>query len=87
MISNMRRLYPRGAASRGICIDAEGATLGPDRALVCRTSRGYRVIEREEASALQKCLFDAARDQDWLFCQCQRIADALDKGEIALAQI
>ncbi len=87
MIRDMRRLHPRGAASRGICVDAEGATLGPDCSLVLRTSHGYRVIDREEASALQKCLSDASRDQDWLFRQCQRIADALDKGEMALAQI
>jgi hypothetical protein len=26
-------------------------------------------------------------DRDWLFRQCRRIAEALDKGEIALAQI
>lgn len=87
MIRNMRRLHPRGAASRGICVDAEGATLGPDCTLVRHTSSGYRAIARDEASALQKCLSDASGDQDWLFRQCQRIADALNKGEIALAQI
>ena len=87
MIRDMRRLHPRGAAGRGICVDAEGATIGPDCSLVRRTSRGYHAINREDASALQKCLVDAAPDQVWLFRQCQRIADALNKGEIALAQI
>ncbi len=29
----------------------------------------------------------ATKDEDWLFWQCRRIAEALDKGEIALAQI
>jgi hypothetical protein len=48
---------------------------------------GFRPIAREDASTLQKCLLGADRDQDWLFRQCQRIAAALDKGEVALAQI
>lgn len=87
MVRNMRRLHPRGAAGPGICVDVEGATIGPDCILVRRTSCGYRAIDREDASTLQKCLFDAMPDQDWLFRQCQRIADALQKGEIALAQI
>jgi hypothetical protein len=87
MIRDMRRLHPRGAAGQGICVDAEGAMLGPDCTLVGRTSHGYRAIDRGEAAGLQKCLFDIADDQDWLYRQCQRIAKALNKGEIALAQI
>jgi hypothetical protein len=87
VLENMRRLHPRGTENRGICVDTEGAMLGSDCVLVRRTSRGYRAIDREDASALQKCVFGAARDQDWLFRQCQRIADALDKGDLALAQI
>jgi hypothetical protein len=83
----MRRLHPRGAANRGICVDAEGAMLGPDCVLVRRTSRGFRSIERDHAGALQKCVLVEGRDRDLLFRQSQRIAEALDKGEIALAQI
>jgi hypothetical protein len=87
MYDNMWRLYPRGAANRGICVDAEGAMLGPDCVLVRRTPHGFRAIPGDEAAALQKCLLDSARDRDWLFSQCRRIADALDQGELALAQI
>jgi hypothetical protein len=87
MLDNMRRLHPRGAANRGICVDIEGAMLGPSCVLVRRMPQGFRGIEREDASALQKCVFGAGRDQDWLFRQCSRIADALDQGEITLAQI
>jgi ISXO2-like transposase domain len=87
MLENMRRLHPRGAASRGICVDANGAMLGPDCVLVQRTSRGYRSIERGAATTLQKAIIGADRESDWLFRQAGRIADALDKGEIALAQI
>jgi hypothetical protein len=87
MLATMRRLHPRGAANRGICVDAEGAMLGPDCVLVRRTRRGFRPIDRDDASQLQKCLLGADQDEDWLFRQCRSIADALDKGEIALAQI
>src|ERR1700722_17282408 len=87
MFLNMRRLHPRGAANRGISVDADGAMLGPACVLVRRTSHGFRGIERGQASALQKCVFAADREPDWLFRQSQRIAEALDKGQLALAQI
>lgn len=87
MLENVRRLHPRGAANKGICVDAAGAMLGPDCVLVGRNLGGYRVLDRDLATALQKCALVADRDRDWLFRQCQRIAEALDKGEIALAQI
>src|SRR5580693_564536 len=87
MLDNMRTLHPRGAANRGICVDAEGAMRGPDCVLVRRTPGGFRAIDRAAASTLQKCLLDTDRDDDWLFQQCRHIAEALDKGEIALAQI
>src|SRR5665213_376419 len=84
----MRRLHPRGAASRGICVDAVGATLGPECVLVRSTSRGFSAIARDAAFALQKCVLPAApADGDWLYRQTQRIADALNAGEVALAQI
>jgi hypothetical protein len=87
MLGNMRRLHPRGAANRGVCVDTEGAMLGPDCVLVHRTTGGFRGLARNDAAMLQKCALDADRDEDWLFRQSQRIADALNKGEIALAQI
>jgi hypothetical protein len=82
----MRRLHPRGAASRGIVVDSEGVTLGPDCVLVRRTAAGYRCLSRNEAAALQRALF-SQDDPDWLFRQCRRIARTLDGGKIALAQI
>jgi len=87
MIPVMRRLYPRGAANKGICVDDRGAMLGPDCVLISRTPRGYRVLDPNAAAALQKCVLDGPRDRDWLFRQCQRIADALGNRELALAQI
>src|SRR6202012_4817903 len=87
MLDTKRRLYPRGLANRGVCVDAEGATLGPECTLVARTEWGFQPIEREQASALQKCVLGATFDREWLFRQCGRISDALNKGELALAQI
>lgn len=87
MLQNMRRLHPRGPANRGICVDADGALLGSACVLVHRTARGFRSIERGEAAVLQKCVLGPGRDEDWLFRQSQRIADALGDGELALAQI
>jgi hypothetical protein len=83
----MRRLHPRGAANRGLCVDADGAMLGPDCVLVHKTAHGYRAIGRGEAAALQAAFLAGDREQDWLFKQTRRIADALDDGELALAQI
>lgn len=88
MLENMRRLHSRGAASRGISVDVDGAMLGPHCALVRRLhGGGYRGLERDAASVLQKAVFNDNREPDWLFRQTNRIAHALDKGEIALAQI
>ena len=62
--------------------------LGPDCVLVHRTSRdGYRALDRNNASTLQKYLLGDTGDDDWLLRQCQRIAVALNDGELALAQI
>src|SRR5579872_1267250 len=83
----MRRLHPRGAACRGICVDADGAMLGPDCVLVERTATGFSALDRDEATSLQKCLSGVERDEGWLHRRCERIADALNKGEVALAQI
>jgi len=87
MIETMRRLHPRGAAARGICVDAEGATFGPACILVRPTAQGYRCVAPEEARAIQAIALPISSDPDWLFDQCRRIRDALQKGEIALAQI
>lgn len=61
--------------------------LGPECILVQRTPSGFRAIGRHGAATLQQCVLGVERDRDWLFHQCQRIAEALNKGEIALAQI
>ena len=87
MFDNMRRLHRRGAASKGICVDADGAVLGPDCVLVERTPTGFCAVPRDQAAVLQKRFMDPDRDEDWLYRQCQRIAASLDKGEVALAQI
>jgi hypothetical protein len=87
MYETMRRLQARGATNRGVCVDADGAMIGPDWSPVERTSSGYRVAPRAAASDVQKVLLADQNELDWLYEQGRRIADALDRGEIALAQI
>src|SRR5215469_1447603 len=87
MLQDMRRLHSRGPANRGICVDTDGAMLGPACVLVHRTARDFQSIDRGEAAVLQKCVLGPNRDEDWLYRQSQRIADALRDGEVALAQI
>jgi hypothetical protein len=87
MLATMRRLHPRGPTSRGIAVDADGAMLGPDCVLVRRTPGGYRCLPPDAARRFQDTVFDSPREPDWLHQQCRRIAQALDLGELALAQI
>src|SRR5579863_6900472 len=87
VLETMWRLQPRGAANRGVAVDADGAMLGPDCALVQRTASGYRAVRREPMRGVQRILRLDKDDPNWLYQQSQRIADALDRGEIALAQI
>ena len=83
----MWRLHSRGAANRGVAVDADGAMIGPDCALVERTASGYRAAEREPVRGVQRILDLDRDDPNWLYAQSQRIADALNRGELALAQI
>jgi hypothetical protein len=66
---------------------ATARTLGPDCILVRRAPGGYRCLAPGEAAALQDFLLGEDAEPDWLFRQCRRITDALDRGELALAQI
>ncbi|HEV2186850.1 MAG TPA: hypothetical protein VGR70_06560 [Stellaceae bacterium] len=83
----MWRLQPRGAANRGVAVDADGAMLGPDCPLVQRTASGFRAASREPVRDMQCILGLDKDDPNWLYAQSQRIAEALDRSEIALAQI
>jgi hypothetical protein len=87
MFETMWRLHSRGAANRGVAVDADGVMLGPDCVLVHRTPPGYHVTSRKTARDLQRVLHLDKPDPDWLYEQTQRIAKALDHGNIALAQI
>jgi hypothetical protein len=87
VLETMYRLHPRGAANRGVCVDAEGAMLGPDCVLVQRAQKGYRAAPRGVMRDIQDCLIERGANADWLYQQSRRIADALDSGNVALAQI
>jgi hypothetical protein len=83
----MWRLQPRGATNRGVAVDADGAMLGPDCLLVQRTASGYRAVGLQPMCDMQRIVRLGKDDPNWLYQQSQRIADALDRREIALAQI
>ena len=85
--SALRRLHERGSASRGVTVDRDGAMLGPDCVLVRRTAAGFRFVSPDEAAAIQAAILGPEREPGWFFDQTRRIADALAKGELALAQI
>jgi hypothetical protein len=89
VIETMRRLHARGPASRGVVVDADGAMLGPECVLVRKTGAGYRCLGREDAAAIQKLLLpeEEDADPDRLHGLSRGIAEALSKGEVALAQI
>src|SRR5665213_3457023 len=87
LVDSVRRLRPRGPLSRGLSVDADGAMLGPDCALVRRTSQGYCSVSRNEANVLQALVCRGALDSDRLYRTCGRIAEALENDQLALAQI
>ena len=86
MIPNLRRLHFRGRSSRGFVVDDQGAMVGSDCILVHRTSKGFRCAARDEAEAIQRIAFHEHKP-GWLFIKGCRIADALNSGQVALAQI
>jgi len=61
--------------------------LGPNCPLVQRTASGFRAVKREPMRGMQRILRLDNDDPNWLYEQGKRIAAALDRGEIALAQI
>jgi hypothetical protein len=87
MLDNMRQLYRAARPTGGFASIPTAPCSDRNASWFTARSQVFWGIERDHASTLQKCVFGADREQDWLFRQCQRIADALGKGEIALAQI
>jgi hypothetical protein len=73
VLEPMWRLQPRGAANRGVAVDADGAMLGPDCPLVQRTASGYRAVKREPTRDIQRILRLDKDDPNWLYEQSQRI--------------
>ena len=62
--------------------------LGPDCVLCLCTTAGYCSVRPKEAAAIQRLLCRAeSEDPDLLFALSRGIADALNGGELALAQI
>lgn len=81
------RLHSRGPSCRGVVVDIEGAMLGPECILVRRTPSGYRSLSPSEAADVLRAMFHEDRDRAQLFRRCQRIAKALEAGDLVRAQL
>ena len=85
--ATMRRLHERGPQSRGLAVDAEGVTLGPDCILVRRTPAGYRSANPNEIARLTRSVLgDDGRLQRLPFVLAG-ITRALNAGDLVKAQL
>jgi hypothetical protein len=85
--AEMRRLHERGPNARGLVVDAEGVMLGPDWALVKRTSGGYRRINAAALDQLLKGTFGKDHHLRRFSLVLDRITDALAAGDLVNAQL
>jgi hypothetical protein len=85
--AEMRRLYERGANARGLVVDAEGVMLGPNCALVERTSDGYRRINAAALDKLVKTAFGDDHPLRRFSLVLDRITAALAAGDLVKAQL
>ena len=83
----LRCLHARGAMSRGLVVDEDGVSLGPDCMFVRRTSTGYRVVNPVEVETILRYAFRDRDDFSELALRLNRIARALEAGDLAKAQI
>ncbi|HLG86275.1 MAG TPA: hypothetical protein VKZ79_03660 [Alphaproteobacteria bacterium] len=83
----LRRLHARGALSRGLTVDPDGVMLGPDCVLIRRTDAGYRVANPVETEAVLRYALRNRDDFADLPLRLDRIARALEAGDLAKAQI
>ena len=83
----MRRLHERGPGSRGLTVDRDGVALGPDCLLVRRTQAGYRCADLAAIRMILEAAYGSDRHAPAVFAGICRIAEALKKQELALAQI
>lgn len=85
--ATMRRLHDRGARSRGLVVDADGVTLGPDCVLVRRTPAGYRCADPDDLTRLARTVFASDPRLTRLPIVLAGIAKALDRGDLVMAQL
>lgn len=87
VLSTMRRLYDRGPGSHGLTVDREGVVLGSRVVLVCRTSAGYRCASADDATRLARMVLGTEERWRRFPFVIAAIAEALDSGNIANAQL
>jgi hypothetical protein len=85
--AEMRRLYDRGPAARGLVVDTEGVMLGPDYVLVARTNARYRRIDAAALDQVLKATFGKDHHLRRFSLVLDRITDALAAGDLVNAQL
>jgi hypothetical protein len=83
----MRRLHERGPRSRGLSVDADGVTLGPNCVLVRRTAAGYQRAAIGEIADLTRAVFGRDARLDRVPIVLARITDPLSAGDLVKAQL
>jgi hypothetical protein len=83
----MRRLHERSPHSRGLSVDSEGVTLGPDCVLVRRTDKGYERAPVGEIVDLTRSVFGRDHRLERLPIVLARITEALAAGDLVKAQL
>ena len=81
----MLKLYPRGAASRGVCVDVDGAMLGPDTVLVERAGKAFRCASRETMHEIQSVVLGGHR-HCWRLYRAGSIRRAADGAVTVIAR-
>ena len=87
LFATMRKLHSRGPAAHGLVVDEEGVMLGPDCVLVERTAQGYRRVGDDQLMRLQGVAFGEGDHHPRLPLVLDRIAGALDEGDLVRAQL
>jgi hypothetical protein len=82
-----RQLFDRGPTCRGLAVDRDGVALGPILALVWREDGGYAATSVADMGLLLREVFRCDVDPAPVALMLQKIAEALDDGNLIHAQM
>jgi len=82
-----RRLHKRQPDFTGLAVDEQGVSLGSDFPLVRKVGLKYQLVSRDEIQSLLEIAFEGRGNAGAITSYLNRIAKALNSGEVARAQI